>query len=107
MELISIWNQNNQEADERKGTLLGYPKAPTQAFAKFSIHQDRSKYLTSITDEDFPRGIIPHWPYIGYIVRKGFEVQDSEISKKWSDFIRENNPVLAKWYEKIMMAASK
>lgn len=105
--ICSIWNKDSEKSEIKKGNLLGYPTKAVILFVKYSRSVDRPKFLTGIYDKDFPRSTLDYWPYIGYIVRKGYEAEDSVIAKKWSDFIKQNNPVLARWYEKRIKNAIK
>ena len=104
-QLSNIWNKNNQESEYQKGILLGYPTKPSQAFAKYADNKYRGKYLVNIIDPNFPKSVIPYYPYIFFIVRKGKEKVDSVIAKRWAKVIRADIPKLAKWYEKEIKSA--
>lgn len=100
--LKSIWHQKDIESEVQKGLLLGYPNKAVSAFAKYKDHPERGKYLSGTLSSDFPKSQLNYWPYIGYVLRKGHEIEDSLIAQKWAQFIRQNNPTLAIWYEKEM-----
>lgn len=99
--LKKIWHKNTPKSDYEKGILLGYPIETVKAFEK-----NRSS-LTCITAKDFPRNSLDYYQYITFLVRKGHEESDSKISKFWSECIRTDQPLLAKWYEEIISKLSK
>lgn len=101
--LAVIWQENSQTAEYKKGLLLGYPINAVKAFSTYSSHPKRQKYLTSIAEATFPKTQINYYPYISYTVRRGKEIEDSQVAQKWSECIRKEVPKLAYWYEKAII----
>ena len=89
------------ESHLQRGLFYGFPKQAVEAYAK-----------EIIKDKPFPSEIIvfpslvdeirsQYWyPYTEYLVRRGFELEDSLVAKGWADLAREEIPLIAKEFEK-------
>jgi len=78
-----------------RGYSYGYPTKAVDFFAK-----DPHKLVQIRNDEKLKKY---YWkPYVRYIVRPGYEYEDSLVAKEWGDLIRKDVPLLAKWFEKRM-----
>lgn len=86
--LKRLWNKDTEETEVEKGLLLGYPKQAVITFAKYSKSGDRSKYLSLCTN-----------PYGGYMIRVGFEAEDTKVSAQWRNFVEKENPKLLLWLD--------
>ncbi len=88
------------ESDLEVGKLLGYPLEAVKAFSRLGFDRsDYSSLIDSLDKESPIRG--KYWAaYARYLLRKGYEIEDSKIARLWADTIRRDIPKLAQWFEK-------
>ena len=92
-ELLPIIFSNIKEDIEKKCTLYGYPKETAlAAFRNFTQNKDGLPVGVGLK-KDNPFNIT-WWPYVRYVVREGFEYEDSLAAKAWQEEIIKELPEL-------------
>lgn len=89
------------EAHVVRGRLYGFPEKAIQAYAEEIIKAEplESQKLAFAPKND-ELSKVYWWPYIEYFLRKGFELEDSLVAKKWADLARAEIPEIANQFEK-------
>lgn len=92
-ELLPIVFSNSKEDIQKKCTLYGYPKETAlAAFRNFTQNKDGLPVGVGLK-KDNPFNIT-WWPYVRYVVREGFEYEDSLAAKAWQEEIIKEFPGL-------------
>ncbi len=99
--LLPIVFGNKKEDIIAKCRLYGYPEETALAtYRNFSTEKDGLPKGVGIKkDNSFG---ISWWPYVRYIVREGFEYEDSLVAKKWAETIKRDLPELDKEFEALL-----
>lgn len=92
---------DTQDAHFKRGVFYGFGEELSSVYASEVIKpgemfpNDKLIHATMV-----PELVDQYWyPYIEYLVRRGHEMEDSMIAKRWAEIIRKELPQLAKEYE--------
>lgn len=99
-----ILRRLDYDNEYKSGVLLGYPKESAKGYAQNRIAKSEGDKIPMVWPGDkFNDPYLKdkyYTPYVFYAIRKDSVVEDSKIAQKWADIIRQDVPVLAKWFEK-------
>lgn len=105
IESAKILRMFDYENEVKSGLLLGYPEESAKAYAR-----NRGKSEEEVMKEMIGTGSLVYedsylkdkyfTPYIFYNMPRNRVVEDSKVAQKWADTIREEVPILAKWFER-------
>ncbi|EKD57690.1 MAG: hypothetical protein ACD_57C00185G0002 [uncultured bacterium] len=91
-ELSSILFSEKEEDIIRKCELYGYPPETALATVR-NFHPEKINYPEGFSiKSDIFEGKMPWWEYVRYVVRKGHELEDSLVAKKWYETIKTDLP---------------
>jgi hypothetical protein len=96
------------DAHTKLGRLYGFPKKAVYAYSANLKEIETQQFKKMVGVAEFHNSF-GHWywePYVRYIVRRGYEKEDSLIAKSWADEIRLELPSLAKQCEDDMKSAT-
>ena len=97
-ELLPILFSNTKEDIEKKCELYGYPKETALAVYR-NFAKDKDGLPVGVGVRKGNSLGITWWPYVRYVVRQGYEYEDSLIAKKWSMVIKRDLPEIGKRFE--------
>lgn len=88
----------------KSGSLFGFPEASVKAYAHNRIAKKEDQIsMIMIGKERFSNDFLKdkyYAPYVLYGIPENLVAKESQIAKKWADTIRQDVPLLAKWFEK-------
>ncbi|MFZ2202208.1 MAG: hypothetical protein WAV56_02315 [Microgenomates group bacterium] len=99
-----ILRRFDYESEYQSGILFGFPKKSAEAYAYNRISKLKNDPVPMVR----PGGQSLHsylrnkyyLPYIFFAIRADRIKEDSQVAKVWADTIRQEVPILAKWFEK-------
>lgn len=105
VESAKILHKFDYENEVKSGELLGYPEESVRAYARSRDMSEKEikKVMLGTGDLIYKNPYLKdkyYAPYIFYNMPKKRVELDSQTAKRWADTIREEVPVLAKWFEK-------
>lgn len=89
----------------RLGILYGFPKEAVEEYVKAGSDPQIKVLPDSLEspNEFHKRNKDEYWePYVSYVIRKGYDEEDTRVAKIWADNIRKEFPELACRYEEYM-----
>lgn len=92
---------DSSKAHLERGLLYGFPKEAVKEYSKEIVKEkpfpNTVLVFPSMVDELRNK----YWyPYTEYVLRRGFEIEDSLVAKRWADVAREEIPGVASEFEK-------